>query len=226
MTLTAAPYCYTAPRPAVSTDVVIFTIRDQRLKLLLVQRADSGREGKWVLPGGPVRQDEDLDASARRKLREETGADVYLEQLYTFGRPGRVPRARAISVAYYALIPSAKLELKGAVDGAAVGWFAFDDLPALAFDHAEIVAFAQQRLAAKLDYSTIALQFMPEKFTLSELQAVYETILRASLDKRNFRKRVLALDSIEETDEERRDGAHRPARLYRIKHPGKLEFTK
>lgn len=226
MTLTTASFCYTAPRPVVSTDVVTFTIRDQRLKLLLVQRVDSGPEGKWALPGGPVYQDEDLDASARRTLREETGADVYLEQLYTFGRPERVPRERAISVAYYALVPSAKLELKGAADGATVGWFAFEDLPALAFDHAEIVAFAQQRLAAKLDYSTIALQFMPGEFTLSELQAVYETILGAPLDKRNFRKRVLVLDCIEETDEVRRNGAHRPARLYRIKHPGKLEFTK
>jgi len=228
MTLTAASFCYTAPRPVVSTDVVTFTIRDQGLKLLLVQRADSGLEGRWALPGGPVYQDEDLDASARRTLREETGADVYLEQLYTFGRTGRIPlpHERAISVAYYALVPSAKLELKGAAEGAAVGWFAFEDLPALAFDHAEIVAFAQQRLAAKLDYSTIALQFMPGEFTLSELQAVYETILGAPLDKRNFRKRVLALNCIEETDEVRRDGAHRPARLYRIKHPGKLEFTK
>jgi 8-oxo-dGTP diphosphatase len=226
MTLTTAQYCYTTPRPAVSADVVIFTIRDQRLMLLLVQRVDSGPAGKWVLPGGSVRQHEDPDASARRMLREETGADVYLEQLYTFGRPSRNSREHTISVAYYALIPSIKLELKGPADGTAVGWFVFDDLPALAFDHAEIVAFAQQRLAAKLDYSTIALQFMPEKFTLSELQGVYETILRAPLDKRNFRKRVLALDSIEETDEERRDGAHRPARLYRIKHPGKLEFIK
>ncbi|MBI5613205.1 MAG: NUDIX hydrolase [Gammaproteobacteria bacterium] len=226
MTLTTARYCYTNPRPAVSTDMVIFTIRDQRLTLLLVPRSNGGARGKWALPGGAVRQDEDPDDSARRLLREETGADVYLEQLYTFGRPGRDPREHAISVAYYALIPSTKLELKGEVDGTGVGWFAFDDLPALAFDHAEIVAFAQQRLAAKLDYSTIALQFMPEKFTLSELQGVYETILRAPLDKRNFRKRVLALDSIEETNEERRDGAHRPARLYRLKRPGQLEFTK
>lgn len=226
MTLTAAPYCYTTPRPAVSTDVVIFTIRDQRLKLLLVQRAYKGREGKWLLPGGPVRQVEDLDTSARRTLREETGADVYLEQLYTFGRPGRNPRERVITVAYYALIPSDKLQLRAATDAEAVGWFGMDEVPDLASDHSEIVELAHQRLVAKLDYSTIALEFMPELFTLSDLQEVYEIILRQEIDKRNFRKWVLALEQIEETDEERRGGTHRPARLYRVKHPGKVAIIK
>ena len=226
MTLTTAPYCYTVPRPAVSTAVVIFTIRDRRLTLLLVRRSDGGHEAKWVLPGGFVREDEDLDASARRKLREETGADVYLEQLYTFGRPGREPRERVITVAHYALIPSDKLQLRAATDAEAVGWFGMDELPDLAFDHSEIVEMAHRRLVAKLDYSTIAFEFMPELFTLSDLQEVYEIILRQELDKRNFRKRVLALEQIEATDEERRNGAHRPARLYRVEHPGKLEFIK
>lgn len=226
MTLTAAPYCYTTPRPAVSTDVVIFTIRDQRLKLLLVQRVNGGRKGKWVLPGGPARPDEDLDASARRMLREETGADVYLEQLYTFGRPGRNPRERVITVAYYALIPSDKLQLRAATDAEAVGWYGMDELPDLPPDHSEIVELAHQRLAAKLDYSTIAFEFMPELFTLSDLQEVYEIILRQEIDKRNFRKWVLALEQIEETDEERRGGTHRPARLYRVKHPGKVAIIK
>ena len=116
MTLTTAPYCYTVPHPAVSTEVVIFTIRDQRLTLLLVRRRDDYPVGgKWALPGGGARTNEDLDSSARRLLREETGADVYLEQLYTFGRPTRDPRERVISVAYYALIPSDKLQLKAAV---------------------------------------------------------------------------------------------------------------
>ncbi|OGI42082.1 MAG: NUDIX hydrolase [Candidatus Muproteobacteria bacterium RBG_16_64_11] len=226
MTLTAAPYCYTNPRPAVSTDVVIFTIRAQHLKLLLVQRADGGPGGKWVLPGGPVRQDEDLDASARRKLREETGADVYLEQLYTFGRPGHNPRERVITVAYCALIPSDKLQLRAATDAEAVGWFGMDELPGLTSDHSEIVELAHQRLVAKLDYSTIAFEFMPELFALSDLQEVYEIILRQEIDKRNFRKWVLALEQIEETDEERRGGTHRPARLYRVKHPGKVAIIK
>ena len=103
---------------------------------------------------------------------------------------------------------------------------AFDDLPALAFDHDRIVHMAHQRLAAKLDYSTIALQFMPEQFTLGDLQDVYETILREPQDKRNFRKRILALDQIEATGEQRRNGAHRPAMLYRVKHPERVEIIK
>ncbi len=220
-------YQYEYPHPAVTTDVVIFTVREKKLKLLLVKRAGEPYQGRWALPGGFVRLDEDLEAAARRELEEETGvAGVYLEQLYTFGRVDRDPRERVITVAYYALIPSDKVELKAATDAEAVGWFSLDELPPLAFDHDEIVAMAHSRLSAKLDYSTIAFQFMPEKFTLSELQAVYEIILRQEMDKRNFRKWILALEQIEETDEERRDGQHRPAKLYRVKYPGVVEIIK
>ena len=222
-----AVYQYDYPHPAVTTDIVIFTIRDRRLKLLLIRRAGEPYRGKWALPGGFVEIDEDLDEAARRELEEETGVTgVYLEQLYTFGRPGRDPRERVITVAYYALIPSEKLRLRAASDAEAVGWFAMDELPELAFDHDEIVDMAHKRLAAKLDYSTIALAFMPEQFTLSELQEVYETILQQKMDKRNFRKWVLGLEQIVETDEERRGGVHRPARLYRVKRPGTVAIIK
>lgn len=218
---------YEYPHPAVTADVVIFTVREKKLKLLLVKRAGEPYQGRWALPGGFVRLDEDLEAAARRELEEETGVSgVYLEQLYTFGRVDRDPRERVITVAYYALIPSDKMELKAATDAEAVGWFGMDELPPLAFDHDEIVEMAHQRLSAKLDYSTIAFQFMPEKFTLSELQEVYEIILRQEMDKRNFRKWILALERIEETDEERRGGIHRPAKLYRVKHPGVVEIIK
>lgn len=220
-------YEYKHPHPAVTVDVVIFTIRDRQLKLLLVRRAGQPYQGKWALPGGFVQMDESLDEAARRELEEETGvAGVYLEQLYTFGRVDRDPRERVITVAYYALVPSDKLQLRAATDAEAVGWFAMDDMPKLAFDHADIIALAHQRLVAKLDYSTLAFGFMPEKFTLSELQEVYEIILQQGLDKRNFRKWVLALEQIEETDEESRTGQHRPARLYRVKHPGKVDIIK
>ena len=222
-----AVYQYEYPHPAVTTDIVIFTIRDRRLKLLLIRRAGEPYRGKWALPGGFVNIDEGLDEAARRELEEETGVTgVYLEQLYTFGRPGRDPRERVITVAYYALIPSEKLRLRAASDAEAVGWFAMDELPELAFDHDEIVDMAHKRLAAKLDYSTIALAFMPEQFTLSELQEVYETILQQKMDKRNFRKWVLGLGEIVETDEERRGGVHRPARLFRVKRPGTVAIIK
>lgn len=218
---------YEYPHPAVTVDVVIFTIRDRQLKLLLVKRAGKPYRGKWALPGGFVRLEESLDAGAIRELEEETGvSDVFLEQLYTFGEPDRDPRERVITVAYYALIPSDKLQIRAATDAEAVGWFGMNELPPLAFDHDAIVAMAHQRLVAKLDYSTIAFQFMPELFTLSELQEVYEIILRQEMDKRNFRKWVLALEQIEGTEEERRGGIHRPARLYRVKHPGKVAIIK
>lgn len=218
---------YAHPHPAVTVDVVVFTIRDRKLKLLLVRRGSEPYRGKWALPGGFVRADEGLDAAARRELQEETGVSgVFLEQLYTFGEPKRDPRERVITVAYYALIPSDKLQLRAASDAEAVGWFAMDELPKLAFDHAEIVSMAHQRLVAKLDYSTIAFAFMPKKFTLSELQEVYEIIRQEEIDKRNFRKWILSLNQIEETDEERRGGIHRPAKLFRVKHPGKLAIIK
>jgi len=210
---------------AVSVEVVVFSIRDRRLKLLLVRRGLAPHRGRWALPGAFVRPDEDLDGAARRALAESTGVTgVYLEQLYTFGRPDRDPRGRVISVAYYALVPSDRLRLCAALEAEAVGWFALDELPRLAFDHGEIVAMAHARLRAKLGYSTIAFQFLGERFTIPELQSVYEIILGEPLDKRNFRKWVLSLGQIEETGELRRSGRHRPARLYRLVRPGDIVY--
>jgi 8-oxo-dGTP diphosphatase len=221
------PYCYAYPHPAITTDVVLFTIDDSRLKLLLISRASEPFAGQWALPGGFLEIDEDLKDGALRELREETGVSgIYLEQLRSFGRPGRDPRERVISVAYYALAPCERLTVRAASDAAEASWFPVADLPALAFDHAQIIQAAHERLVAKLDYSTIAFQFMPERFTLSELQQVYEILLDAELDKRNFRKWARALEQIEETDEQRRRGSHRPARLYRLKRPDRIEFIK
>jgi 8-oxo-dGTP diphosphatase len=221
-------YCYEYPHPAVTTDVVIFTIQEQRLELLLVKRKGEPFQDQWALPGGFVEINEDLETCALRELAEETGmTGIYLEQLYTFGKPDRDPRERVISVAYYALVPPDRTgQIKAASDARQVGWFQLDSLPPLAFDHKQIVSMAHQRLAAKLNYSTIALQFMPACFTLGELQHVYECILSEKLDKRNFRKRVMALDCIKETGEYRRNGNHRPARLYAVKTPGHVEFVK
>ncbi len=222
-----APYTYRHPHPAVTTDVVLFTIREGELQLLLIQRANAPYSGMWALPGGFLEIDEDLEHCAKRELEEETGiSGIYLEQLYTFGRPDRDPRERVISVTYYALTPSDRLTPKAASDAKATDWFSLNTLPALAFDHAEIIALAQQRLIAKLDYSTIAFQFMEAQFTLSQLQSVYEILLGTRLDKRNFRKRMLALGQIEETGEQHRTGNHRPARVYRVKNPKRVEIIK
>jgi len=220
-------YSYEYEHPAVTVDTVIFTIRDKQLKLLLIRRALEPFKGEWALPGGFIQMDEDLDTAARRELEEETGVkDVFLEQLATYGKPNRDPRERVITVAYFALIPSDKIRLQAATDAEAVGWFSMDELPKLAFDHGEIVKTAHQRLVSKLDYSTIAFQFMNEQFTLSNLQQVYEIILQDEIDKRNFRKWALALNQIEETGEKFREGTHRPAKLYRNKYPLKVSIIK
>jgi 8-oxo-dGTP diphosphatase len=220
-------YSYQYPHPAVTTDIVIFTIRQDELKVLLIKRALPPFQGEWALPGGFVNLDESLEAGARRELAEETGVtDVYLEQLYTFGALDRDPRERVITVAYYALIPSDKVEIRAATDAEGVSWFGMQELPELAFDHEQILQVAHERLAAKLDYSTIAFQFMPKEFTLTELQRVYELILREPIDKRNFRKRILSLNLIRETGKARKIGAHRPAKLYRIIDPHRVDVIK
>ena len=220
-------YCYEYPHPALTTDVVLFSLRDDRLKLLLIQRASDPCQGMWALPGGFVDIDEDLEDCAKRELAEETGiTDVYLEQLYTFGRPGRDPRERVVSVAYYALAPSERMRPRAASDAADVAWYALNELPPLAFDHDSIITLAHTRLVAKLKYSTLGFQFMPDRFTLSEMQRVYETLFNEPLDKRNFRKWVLSLERIEATDQMRRNGNHRPARLYRVKNPDQVDIIK
>jgi len=220
-------YQYSYPHPAVTTDVVLFGLIDECLKVLLVRRARPPFANHWALPGGFLDIDEDLEDCALRELEEETGVSgVYLEQLYTFGKPGRDPRERVISVAYYALVPATDIEIRAASDARAVRWFAYRDLPELAFDHVDIIHKAQQRVASKLDYSTIALKFMPEKFTLGELQSVYECILDERLDKRNFRKRLRTYACLTDTGEVRRNGGHRPARLYRAKSPDTVQIVK
>lgn len=227
MSTAASSYCYQHPHPAITTDVVIMTIRNKQLQVLLIKRKSVPFQGRWALPGGFLNMQEDLRQCASRELEEETGVTgVFLEQLYTFGSPDRDPRERVISVAYYALIPSDVLQLRAATDAQAVAWYVIDELPQLGFDHLKIIDIARQRLIAKLDYSTIAFQFMPVEFTLSELQSVYEIILNSEMDKRNFRKWVLALEQIEETGNERKHGAYRPAKLYRLINPDKVEIFK
>lgn len=220
-------YTYEHPHPAVTTDVVVFTIRDERLLVLLVKRRNPPFAGCWALPGGFVNIDEDLEACALRELQEETGVSgVFLEQLYTFGAPDRDPRERVITVTYYALVPHDHMRIEAASDASEATWFDCAALPALAFDHDQVIDTALKRLRAKLQYSTVAFQFLPGKFTLSELQRVYEIILGQTLDKRNFRRRMLSYGLLAATEEKVRNGNHRPARLYRPQAPGRVEFIK
>ena len=224
---TPQPHCYAYPHPAVTTDVALFSIRDEALSLLLIQRANPPFAGMWALPGGFLEIDEDLERCARRELQEETGiAEVYLEQLYTFGEPGRDPRERVISVTYLGLSRDDTLQPKASSDAREAAWFPLSRLPALAFDHADIIELARQRLVAKLGYSTIAFQLLPESFTLSRLQTVYEILLGETLDKRNFRKGMLARNILRETGDFSRTGNHRPAKTYRLINPSRVEIIR
>jgi len=211
-------YTYRHPRPSVAVDITVFRMVDERLCVLLVRRGREPFAGHWALPGGFVDIDESLEDAARRELVEETAvADVWLEQLYTFGEPGRDPRGRVISVAYYALIPADRTVQPEAGDDAdQVRWVPADDPPALAFDHNEVLRCAVGRLRTKLEYTTAGFALLPSTFTLSQLQRVYEAVLGRTLDKRNFRRKVLMLNILKPTDRTHRDGRHRPAKLYRL----------
>ncbi len=219
------PYTYNYPHPAVTVDIVVFTIEDDDLKVLLIQRGIDPFAGSWALPGGFVEIDESLKRAAWRELKEETGVNAaFLEQLGAFGHPDRDERERIITVAYYALIPAERLELRADTDARDARLFSLNDLPKLAFDHPKILSRAYERVKEKVDEPVIALQLAPAEFTLTELQRVHERILGVSLDKRNFRKKIMAIDLLEATGEERRDGPHRPAKLYRAKDPGDVPY--
>ena len=215
------------PRYSVATDIVVFTIRDDELHALLIERGLPPFKGQWALPGGFLNANEDVDACARRELEEETGVSgFYLEQLYTFGAIDRDPRERVISVSYFALVPSDQLQLASGTDAVKAEWKPVKRLPKLAFDHAEIVGMARDRLAAKLEYSTLAFQFLPDRFTMREVHSIYQSILGKPLDRRNFYKKMLATGDLIETKEKRIEGAHRPAAVYRLKKPEAVRITK
>jgi len=200
----------------VTVDIVIFTLREGSLQVLLVKRGAPPFEGQYAIPGGFIRGDESLEEAALRELHEETGVrNVFLEQLYTFGDPKRDPRGRVITVAYYALIASDKLSLVAGADAAEAQWFPASSVPPLAFDHKSILDYALERLRNKLEYTTVGFQLLPEKFTLGELQAVYEVILGRPLDKRNFRRKLALLGILKPLREWQRTG-RKPAQLFRF----------
>ncbi len=205
------------PRPALTVDCVIFGLDESnKLKVLLIQRALDPFKDFWALPGGFVDMEETLEAAALRELEEETGVrDVFIEQLYTFGDPDRDPRGRVVSVAYYALVNLGEHPVRASSDARNVRWFELDKIPGLAFDHFKILNTAINRLKAKVRYQPIGFELLPDKFTLSQLQELYETILgvEEGLNKRNFRKRIQQMGVLKEAGKQS-GVAHRPAMLY------------
>jgi 8-oxo-dGTP diphosphatase len=211
-------YTYEYPKPSLTVDCVVFGLDEQdTLKVMLIQRNLPPFQGQWALPGGFVRVDETIEGAALRELHEETGIEkVFLEQLYTFGEVERDPRERVVTVAYYALVNLSEHRIEATTDASDAAWFPVTDLPPLAFDHDKIFATALARLKGKVRYEPIGFELLPKKFTLSQLQKLYETILGKLLDKRNFRKKILKMDLLVALDETQQDVSHRAARLYQF----------
>src|SRR4030095_1976180 len=208
------PFTYQYARPALTVDCVVFGFDEGDLKVLLIERGRKPFAGRWALPGGFVRVDETLDDAARRELREETGvAQVFLEQLYTFGELDRDPRERVVSVAYYALVKLSDHRVKAATDASKAEWFQAFKTPKLAFDHAIILETALQRLQGKVRYQPIGFELLPPKFTLSQLQHLYEALLGVEMDKRNFRKKILSMGLLIGLNDYT-EARHLPAQLF------------
>ena len=210
-------HCYEYPRLAVTVGIAVFAVLGGVLHVLLVRRPHKPFGQCWTLPGGFVEEQECLDSAARRELAEETHlSDVFIEQLYSFGRPDRDPRGRMITIAYYALLSADHAEeIDRTGDAAEVHWFAIGRLKSLAFDHEAIVDCAVERLEGKAQYTTVAFHLLPDEFTFSQLQRVYEAIWQKKLDRRNFRKWINSLHLVIKTGRQRSNG-HRPASIYRF----------
>lgn len=208
-------YHYRYPHPSVTTDCVIFGFDGSGLKVLLIERGIEPFKGKWAFPGGFLRIDESAEQCALRELREETGlTGAYIKQFHTFSEPDRDPRERVITIAYYALV---KLqEVKGGDDAASARWFAMNDVPSLAFDHDMILRLALQALRRQIHFEPIGFELLPEKFTMSALQQLYEDILDVKFDRRNFYKKMLHLGLLTQLDETDNEPKKKSAFLYRF----------
>lgn len=209
----ANKYTYDYPRPSVTTDCVIFGFDEGELKILLIERGIDPFKGKWALPGGFLRMDESADDCARRELSEETGvSDVYIEQLYTFSDVDRDPRGRVVTVAYYALVKLNGYSIKAGDDAKSAKWFPISKVPPLAFDHDRILRVALNRLKGKIRYQPIGFELLPERFTMPELQNLYEVILEMKLDRRNFRKKILSTGLLIDHNESMKGVPHKGAK--------------
>ena len=220
-------YTYEYPHPAVTADIAVFSIIEGALNVALIERAGEPFKGSWALPGGFVGMDEDLADGARRELAEEAGVmpdqldGLPFLQIGAYGRPDRDPRERVITVAFLTLVPMDRVQLVASTDAAKAEWFALDALPDLAFDHAAILADAREGLSKLVSTSLgedakAVFSFLPDEFTLTQAQTVFETIQGHELEKRNFRKWIQTHWDLEDLKKKTQGGRHRPAALYRL----------
>ena len=206
-------YCYKYPHPAVTTDCVIFGFDGRELQVLLIERGIEPFKGKWAFPGGFLNMDETAGEGALRELKEETGLEnAYIEQFNTYSDPGRDPRERVITIAHYALVRIQ--EVKGGDDAAKAQWFPIDEVPQLAFDHDKILRDAMRKLRERIHFEPIGFELLPEKFTMRDLQILYESILGVKFDRRNFAKKMMHYELLNQLDETVRPTAKRDALLY------------
>ena len=208
-------YTYDYPRPAVTTDCVIFGYDGKELKVLLIERGIEPFKGCWAFPGGFLNMDEDALAGARRELKEETGLeDAFIEQFHTFSEPGRDPRGRVITIAHYALVKIQEVE--GGDDAAQARWFPIGEVPPLAFDHDRILRMAMSRLKEKIHFEPVGFELLPDVFTMPQLQNLYEAILEVHFDRRNFASKMLKLGIPEDTGDRPAGASSRIPVSYRF----------
>lgn len=210
-------FCYKYERASVTTDCIIFGFDETNMKVLLIKRGIEPYIGKWALPGGFLQMNESAEEGAERILHKETNlSGVFMEQLFTFTKTDRDPRDRVISISYFALVKLSDYQAKAGKDETSAQWFAVDELPTLAFDHEMIIRTAFYRLKGKIRYQPIGFELLPEKFTLSQLQHLYEVILEIKVDKRNFRRKILQMEILIDTDEKEFNVAHKAAKFYKF----------
>lgn len=216
------------PNISLTVDAIVFGYEPKEgLSVLLVKRKYPPFRGHWAMPGGFVKEKENLEQAVERELEEETGVKLnYLEQLYSFGNPKRDPRSRIVTIAYYGLVRSSKFELFAATDADDAKWFHLNELPKLAFDHQTILDYALERLRNKVGYQPIGFKLLDKKFTMEEIHHLYEVIYDRKLDRRNFRKKFLKLDILEELEEKSGGGRGRPGSYYRFDEKKYLALEK
>lgn len=206
-------YTYEYPHPAVTTDCVIFGFDGEDIKVLLIERGIDPYKGCWAFPGGFLNMDESAEQGALRELKEETGlTGAYIEQFQTFSEPNRDPRERIITIAFYALVKIQ--EVKGGDDAKSAKWFGLNEMPELAFDHKQILESALKRLRERIHFQPIGFELLPEKFTMRDLQNLYEKILDVKFDRRNFSKKMLHFNLLTKQEETTRRTPRREALLY------------
>lgn len=200
-----------------TVDAVVFGYEEGKITVLLIKRKYEPFKNKWAIPGGFIKDDESLEQAVERELFEETGVKInYLEQLYTFGKPERDPRGRIVSIAYFGLVRPDAFKLFASTDAEDAQWFAIDELPELSFDHKTILEMAIERLQGKITYEPIGFELLDQKFPFSDLEKLYSTLLGRKVDRRNFRKKILGLNVLDELEEKVSKGSGRPANLFQF----------